>query len=260
NDTDAALSLVREFDQPAAVVVKHTNPCGTAVADTISEAYDQALATDEMSAFGGIVALNRECNRETAEAITESFKEVVIAPSFSDDALEQLREKENLRILETGELDGERDDWNTKKVEGGLLVQERDDLEIERGDLEVVTEEEPTQEQIESLLFAYKVVKHVKSNAIVLARDTETVGIGAGQMSRVDSVKIARDKAEKPVEGSVLASDAFFPFRDNIDLAADAGVETIIQPGGSVNDDEVIEACDEHGIAMVFTGARCFKH
>jgi phosphoribosylaminoimidazolecarboxamide formyltransferase/IMP cyclohydrolase len=260
NDTDAALAAVREFDEPAAVVVKHTNPCGVAVADTVSEAYDRALATDEMSAFGGIVALNRECDEPTADAITESFKEVVVAPSFTEDALETLHEKESLRVLRTGALDGERDGWRTKDVEGGVLVQERDDLRVTRDDLDVVTEREPTDEEVRGMLFGYSVVKHVKSNAIVLAREEETVGVGAGQMSRVDAVRLACDKAEKEVEGSVLASDAFFPFRDNIDLAAENGVDAIVQPGGSKRDDEVIEACDEHGIAMAFTGARCFKH
>jgi len=261
NDADAALSAVREFDEPAAVVVKHTNPCGVATAETISEAYDDALATDEMSAFGGIVALNRECNASTAEAIIDSFKEVVVAPSFTDDALETLHKKENLRVLRTDALnDRERDDWTTKSVEGGVLVQERDDLRIERDDLDIVTEAEPTDDQIDAMLFGYTVVKHVKSNAIVLAREKETVGVGAGQMSRVDAVRLACDKADKPVEGSVLASDAFFPFRDNIDLASEKGVAAIVQPGGSKRDDEVIEACDEHGIPMAFTGERCFKH
>jgi phosphoribosylaminoimidazolecarboxamide formyltransferase/IMP cyclohydrolase len=260
NDADAALAAVREFDEPAAVVVKHTNPCGVATADTVAEAYDRALATDEMSAFGGIVALNRRCDAPTAEAITGSFKEVVIAPSFTDDALNVLHEKESLRVLRTGELDGERDGWATKDIEGGTLVQERDDLRVTRDDLDVVTEREPTDDEVRGMLFGYTVVKHVKSNAIVLARENETVGVGAGQMSRVDAVRLACDKAEKEVEGSVLASDAFFPFRDNIDLAAENGVRAIVQPGGSKRDDEVIEACDEHGIAMAFTGARCFKH
>ncbi|MFB6283962.1 MAG: bifunctional phosphoribosylaminoimidazolecarboxamide formyltransferase/IMP cyclohydrolase [Halobacteria archaeon] len=264
NDTASALEFVREFDKPAAIVVKHTNPCGAAVADSISTAYTDALETDEMSAFGGIVALNRECNLETAESITDSFKEVVIAPGYTEQALDQLRTKEKLRILDVGDLDVERERWNTKKVEGGLLVQERDDLLIGEDDLEIVTETEPTEEQVRGLLFSYTVVKHVKSNGIVLGRASEngaeTVGIGAGQMSRVDSVNISCDKAVKEVEGSVLASDAFFPFRDNIDLAAENGISAIIQPGGSVNDDEVIEACDEHGIAMALTGKRCFRH
>jgi len=260
NDSDAALTAVREFDEPAAVVVKHTNPCGVAVADGIAEAYDRALTTDEMSAFGGIVALNRRCNEETARSITDSFKEVVVAPSFDDDALDVLREKENLRLLRTGEFGVDRDGWRTKDVEGGVLVQERDDLRVTRDDLNVVTEREPTDEEVRGMLFGYTVVKHVKSNAIVLARGNETVGVGAGQMSRVDAVRLACDKAEKEVEGSVLASDAFFPFRDNIDLAAENGVSAIVEPGGSKRDDEVIEACDEHGVAMAFTGARCFQH
>jgi phosphoribosylaminoimidazolecarboxamide formyltransferase/IMP cyclohydrolase len=260
NDADAALAAVREFEEPAAVVVKHTNPCGVATAETVSEAYDRALATDEMSAFGGIVALNRRCDEETAEEITESFKEVVVAPSFTEDALETLHEKESLRVLRTGDLDGERDGWTVKDIEGGVLVQERDGLGVTDGDLDVVTEREPTEEEVRGMVFGYTVVKHVKSNAIVLARENETVGVGAGQMSRVDAVRLACDKAEKEVDGSVLASDAFFPFRDNIDLAAENGVRAIVQPGGSKRDDEVIEACNEHGIAMAFTGARCFKH
>ncbi len=260
NDADSALSIVREFREPAAVVVKHTNPCGVAVADDVSTAYDRALATDEMSAFGGIVALNRECTAETAEAITDSFKEVVVAPDYTEEAHEVFEEKENLRVLETSAFEGERDGWHTKDVEGGTLVQQRDSLEVTRDDLEHVTERTPSEAEVEDMLFGFKVVKHVKSNAIVLVDGRETVGVGAGQMSRVDAVRLARDKAEKPVEGTVLASDAFFPFRDNIDEAAEAGVAAVVQPGGSVNDDEVVEACDEHGMAMAFTGSRCFKH
>ncbi len=260
NDADSALSVAREFDDPAAVVVKHTNPCGVAVDDSVSDAYDRALATDEMSAFGGIVALNRRCDADTAEAITDSFKEVVVAPAYPDDALEVFENKEKLRVLETDALDDVRDDWHHEDVEGGTLVQQRDDLDIGRDHLDVVTEREPTEHEIEGMVFGFKVVKHVRSNAIVLVDGRETVGVGAGQMSRVDAVRLARDKAEKPVEGTVLASDAFFPFRDNIDEAAEAGVEAVVQPGGSVNDDEVVEACDEHGLAMTFTGSRCFKH
>jgi phosphoribosylaminoimidazolecarboxamide formyltransferase len=260
NDADSALAAVREFDEPAVVVVKHTNPCGVATGEDVAEAYDRALATDEMSAFGGIVALNRGCDAATAEAITGSFKEVVVAPSFTEDALDILHEKGSLRVLRTGELDGERDDRVTKSLEGGLLVQERDDLRVTRDDLDFVTERQPTDEEVRGMVFGYTVVKHVRSNAIVLARENETVGVGAGQMSRVDAVRLACDKAEKEVEGSVLASDAFFPFRDNIDLADENGVRAIVQPGGSKRDDEVIEACDEHGIAMAFTGERCFKH
>ncbi len=260
NDADSALSTVREFTDPAAVVVKHTNPCGVAVADSVEEAYDRALATDEMSAFGGIVALNRTCTAEAAEAITDSFKEVVVAPDYTPESLEVFENKEKLRVLETEALDEVRDRWNRKDVEGGTLLQERDDLAVTAEDLEVVTEREPTEDEVKAMEFGFKVVKHVKSNAIVLVDGRETVGVGAGQMSRVDAVRLARDKAEKPVEGSVLASDAFFPFRDNIDEAAEAGVEAVVQPGGSVNDDEVVEACDEHGLAMTFTGSRCFKH
>ncbi|MFW5930087.1 MAG: bifunctional phosphoribosylaminoimidazolecarboxamide formyltransferase/IMP cyclohydrolase [Halobacteriota archaeon] len=260
NDADAALSCVRELPGPACVVVKHANPCGAAVADTAGEAYERALATDEMSAFGGIVAFNAECTAEAAEAITESFKEVVVAPEYEDEALEVFEEKDNLRVLETRSLEGDRDVFDHSPVEGGVLVQRRDDRVLRTDDIEVPTERKPTDDEIESMVFGYTVVKHVKSNAIVLVDGRETVGVGAGQMSRVDAVELARDKADKPTEGSVLASDAFFPFRDNIDVAAEAGVEAVVQPGGSVNDDEVVEACDEHGIAMAFTGFRCFRH
>ena len=260
NDADAALTAVREFDEPAAVVVKHTNPCGVATADGVAEAYERALATDEKSAFGGIVALNRRCDAATARQITDSFKEVVVAPEYTDEALDVLREKEKLRVIAVGDLAGDRDPWSVKRVEGGRLVQQRDDRVVSQGDLEIPTEREPTEAELDAMLFGYRVVKHVKSNAIVLARPGETVGVGAGQMSRVDAVELACRKAVKDVAGSVMASDAFFPFRDNVDVAAERGVEAVIQPGGSVNDDEVVEACDEHGVAMAFTGVRCFRH
>ena len=269
NDTDAAVGLVREFDDPAAVVVKHTNPAGCAVADTVADAYADALATDPKSAFGGIVALNRECDAATAELVTESFKEVVAAPSYTDDALAVLRESDSLRVLELGATEpfgaDAAQDTTEVKLAGGRLVQDRDRQAPTVDDLEVVTEREPTEAEMESLSFAWQTVKHAKSNAILFADGTETVGLGAGQVSRVDAVEIAADKADadaegKSADGAVMASDAFFPFPDGIEAAADAGIEAVIQPGGSVNDEDVIEAADDHGMAMVFTGTRAFRH
>jgi phosphoribosylaminoimidazolecarboxamide formyltransferase/IMP cyclohydrolase len=271
NDADAALNLVKEFDRPAAAVIKHTNPAGCATADSLAEAYERALSTDAKSAFGGIVALNRECDAATAEQIVDSFKEVVVAPGYTDDALETLFEKDNLRVLDVGRESGEAgfgeitEPFTEKDLVGGTLVQERDQQGPASEDLDVVTEREPTDEQLESLLFAWQTIKHVKSNAILFATGTETVGVGAGQVSRVDAVEIAKMKAEKDAEGksadgAVMASDAFFPFPDGIEAAAEAGIEAVIQPGGSVNDDDVIAACDEHDMAMVFTGSRAFRH
>ena len=268
NDADAALSLIGEFDRPAAAVIKHANPAGCALGDSVAEAYDRALSTDPMSAFGGIVALNRECDRETAAAITDSFKEVVVAPGYTDDALAVLRESENLRVLDVGEFEpyGEGESALVEKpLVGGRLVQERDAGRVSPDDLEVVTEREPTDERRETMCFAWSVVKHVKSNAIVLAEGTETVGVGMGQVSRVDAVRLAAMKADehaegKGPEGTVMASDAFFPFPDGIEVAAEAGVDAVVQPGGSVNDEEVIAAAEREGMAMAFTGSRCFRH
>ena len=265
NDADAALDLVREFDRPAAAVIKHTNPAGCATADDLAEAYARALSTDAKSAFGGIVACNRECDAATAAQIIESYKEVVVAPGYTDAALETLAEKENLRVLAVGALGDPEETTTEKKLVGGRLVQERDLAAPTREDLEVVTEREPTDAQFESLLFAWQTIKHVKSNAILFADGTETVGVGAGQVSRIDAVEIARMKAEndaegKSAEGAVMASDAFFPFPDGIEAAADAGIEAVIQPGGAVNDEDVIAAADERDMAMVFTGQRAFRH
>ncbi|MEF8856111.1 MAG: formyltransferase family protein [Haloplanus sp.] len=265
NDADGALDLIKEFDEPAAAVIKHTNPAGCATADSVAEGYDRALLTDPMSAFGGIVALNRECNEETATQIIDSFKEVVVAPGYTDGALETLFEKDNLRVLEVGDL-GERTDALTEKsLVGGRLVQERDLKTLSRGDIEVVTDREPTDAQLESMLFGWHTLKHVKSNGILFAKGTETVGIGMGQVSRVDAVRLAAMKADehaegKDADGAVMASDAFFPFPDGIEHAAEAGIEAVIQPGGSQNDDMVIEAANDHDMAMVFTGVRCFRH
>ncbi|OTF07013.1 phosphoribosylglycinamide formyltransferase [Halorubrum ezzemoulense] len=269
NDADAALNLVKEFDEPAAAVIKHTNPAGCAVGSDLADAYDRALRTDAKSAFGGIVALNRECDADTATAVADSFKEVVVAPGYTDSALDVLREKKNLRVLDVGPL-GAGDDrfserFTEKPVVGGRLVQERDRQSPTADDLEVVTEREPTDEQVETMLFAWKTLKHVKSNGILFATGTETVGVGMGQVSRVDAVTLAAMKAEKDAEGksadgAVMASDAFFPFPDAVEEAADAGIEAVIQPGGSVNDEDVIAAADERDMAMAFTGSRCFRH
>ncbi|PTB86199.1 bifunctional phosphoribosylaminoimidazolecarboxamide formyltransferase/inosine monophosphate cyclohydrolase [Pseudidiomarina aestuarii] len=264
-DTDAALECVKSFAQPACVIVKHANPCGVAIGDNCLEAYQRAFKTDPTSAFGGIIAFNRELDGETARAIVEQqFVEVIIAPKVSADARAAVAAKTNVRLLECGEWSSERPaTYDYKRVNGGLLVQDNDQGQITAADLKVVTTVQPTAEQLEDLLFCWKVAKFVKSNAIVYARAGMTIGVGAGQMSRVYSAKIAGIKAADEnleVAGSVMASDAFFPFRDGIDAAAAAGISAIIQPGGSIRDDEIIAAANEHGIAMVFTGMRHFKH
>ena len=264
-DTDAALECVKAFEEPACVIVKHANPCGVAVGTGIRHAYDRAFSTDPTSAFGGIIAFNRPLDAETAAAVVErQFVEVVIAPRVDAAALAAFAAKENVRLLECGALPATScaaSDF--KRVTGGLLVQDRDNGAVSAEDLEVVTRRAPTEAEMHDLLFAWKVVKFVKSNAIVYCRDGMTVGIGAGQMSRVYSAKIAGIKAMDEgleVRGSVLASDAFFPFRDGIDAAAEAGVSAVIEPGGSMRDAEVIAAADEHGMAMVFTRMRHFRH
>ncbi len=263
-DLDAALSLVREFSEPACVILKHTNPCGAAVSrSTTREAYDKAMATDPLSAFGGIIGFNRTVDRETAEGIVDGFKEAVIAPGFSPEALKILQTKKNLRLLELPGLEeGSMDESLMRVISagGGFLVQDRDLSGLDESTLKTVTKKQPSDEEMESLKFAWILAKHVKSNAIVYAREGQLVGVGAGQMSRVDSARLGVQKANLPIEGTVLASDAFFPFRDGVDAAAEAGVTAIIQPGGSVRDEEVIEAADEHGLAMVFTGIRHFRH
>ena len=258
-DVDAAWQLVNEFAQPAAVIVKHTNPCGTAIGATLEEAYARAYAADSVSAFGGIIAVNRVLNKATAEQIVETFMEAVIAPAFDEDAVEVLKTKKNLRLLEVGEKLANNELW-IEKVSGGFLVQERDNHNLKLEDCKVVTDKDPTEEEMTELIFAWNIVKHVKSNAIVVTRDGQSIGVGAGQMNRVGSAKIAFEQAGEKCNGAVLASDAFFPFRDTIDEAAKAGITAIIQPGGSVRDQESIDACNEHGIAMVFTGVRHFKH
>ncbi len=265
-DTDAALECVKSFpESPACVIVKHANPCGVAVADDLLTAYDLAYQTDATSAFGGIIAFNRELDGKTAQAIVErQFVEVIIAPSISDEAIEVVSSKKNVRLLSCGEFPAAASsDLDYKRVTGGLLVQDRDTALVTQDELKVVTKKAPTEEQMKDLLFAWRVAKFVKSNAIVYVNKQQTVGIGAGQMSRVVSSRIAGIKAEDAgltVPGAVMASDAFFPFRDGLDAAAEAGISAVIQPGGSMRDDEVIAAADEHGIAMVFTGMRHFRH
>ena len=263
-DSDAALACVRQFEVPACVIVKHANPCGVAVGDDIRAAYDKAFTTDPTSAFGGIIAFNRPLDAATAAAVIErQFVEVILAPTVDADAAEVLAGKKNVRVLETGTPGRSDAGLDYKKVSGGLLVQTPDLGRVTEADLRVVTRKAPTPAQVEDMLFAWTVVKYVKSNAIIFCRDGMTIGVGAGQMSRVYSTKIAAIKAADEgleVRGSVMASDAFFPFRDGIDAAAETGIAAIIQPGGSMRDDEVVAAADEHGLAMVFTGMRHFRH
>ncbi|MDH4125876.1 MAG: bifunctional phosphoribosylaminoimidazolecarboxamide formyltransferase/IMP cyclohydrolase [Gammaproteobacteria bacterium] len=263
-DSDAALECVRQFDAPACVIVKHANPCGVALAADIHVAYEKAYRTDPTSAFGGIIAFNRPLDAKTAKAIIEQqFVEVIVAPDIAADAADVLAEKKNVRVLDTGPWEAAAGAQEFKKVSGGLLVQNSDTGKILASDLRVVTQVSPTPQQIDDLLFAWTVVKYVKSNAIVFCKDGMTIGVGAGQMSRIYSTKIAAIKAADEgldVTGSVMASDAFFPFRDGIDAAAETGIAAIIQPGGSMRDDEVIAAANEHGLAMVFTGMRHFRH
>ncbi len=261
-DVEAAVNLVKEFEDTTCVIVKHNNPCGVAISDTQEKAYREALSRDPKSAFGGIVAFNKPLELNTAKALTEIFLEVVIAPDFEEDALNYLKEKKkNLRLVKIENFYKKPEGLDYRRISGGLLVQERD-LQLYKK-WEVVTEREPTPEEVEDLLFAWKVVKHVKSNSVVIAKNRATVGIGPGQTSRVDSLETAVKKAKEfgfSTEGAVLASEAFFPFRDSVDEAAKHGIKAIIQPGGSIRDPEVIQAANEHGIAMIFTGMRHFKH
>lgn len=263
-DTDAALECVKQFDAPSCVIVKHANPCGVAMSYNILQAYQRAFQTDPTSAFGGIIAFNRELDHETAKTIVDQqFVEVIIAPSISERAKTVIAAKQNIRLLTCGQWESVTAGLDYKRVNGGLLVQDRDLGMITEKDLKIVTQVKPTEQQIKDLLFCWKVAKCVKSNAIVYAKNGQTIGVGAGQMSRVYSAKVAGIKAADEnleVKGSVMASDAFFPFRDGIDAAAEAGISAIIQPGGSMRDKEVIAAANEHGMAMVFSGMRHFKH
>ena len=258
-DADAAWQLVCDFDELACAIIKHTNPAGVAVSANAEQAYRRALACDPVSAFGGIVAFNSTVDEAAARAVIEIFTEVIIAPDYQDVAIDILKTKKNLRVLKTEKRKSE-EGMDYKQISGGVLIQTRDSHRLTRDQMKVATSRAPSERQIEDLLFAWTVCKHTKSNAIVYARDRQTVGVGAGQMSRVDSVKIAAMRAQLPIAGAVMASDAFFPFRDGLDEAAKQGIVAVIQPGGSVRDEEVIAAADEHNIAMVFTGVRHFKH
>lgn len=259
SDADAAYACVRELKEPACVIVKHATPCGVATADSILEAYQHAFLADPASAFGGVIALNRVCTQELAVELSKTFFEVFIAPGFEADALTLLSNKPNLRVLEL-DLNVLTKTHEMKFIEGGVLVQEKDAKHISALDLKVVTKRKPDPTEIESMLFAWPVLKHIKSNAILIAKNKMTKGVGAGQVSRIDAVEMALKKAGQELTGTILASDAFFPFRDSIDRLAHTEIRAIIQPGGSIRDEEVIAACDEYGIAMVFTGMRCFKH
>ena len=260
-DLNAALELVREFDETAAVIIKHTNPCGVAIGNNLVSAYREARETDPLSAFGGIIGFNKSVDEETAKEIASTFIEAVIAPDYDESALAILKEKKNIRLLKLSNFKEKTEkEYDLRNVSGGLLLQDKDSVTLNEDNLKVVTNRQPTEKEWSAMRFAWKVAKHVKSNAIIYATENETVGIGAGQMSRVDSSKLAAMKANKPIQGTAMASDAFFPFRDSVDEAAKVGGTAIIQPGGSVKDEEVIAAANEHNIAMVFTGIRHFKH
>lgn len=261
-DGDAALELVKEFQRPTATIIKHNNPCGVASADTIEEAMEKAYLVDSMSAFGGVMALNRPITKAMVDSINKKkwFLEIIIAPKFEEDALKELMKKPNLRLLATGPLKRDVNRRDIKKVAGGILIQSEDTYEVTEKDLKVVTKKQPSPQQIQAMLFSTKVCKRVKSNAIILAKGEEVMGIGAGQMSRVDAVHLACYKAGDRAKGSVMSSDAFFPFADGIEMAAEHGIEAIIQPGGSVKDAEIIKRADELGLVMVFTGVRLFRH
>lgn len=263
-DTDAAIECVRQFEEPCCVIVKHANPCGAALGSNLKEAYDLAFACDSESAFGGIIAFNKTLDGETAKAIIDrQFCEVIVAPDVTDEAISEVARKKNVRLLKTGPLTNEEARLDFKRVNGGLLVQQADQNVVSKEDLKVVTKRAPTDAELEELLFAWKICKFTKSNAIVYTNNRQTLGIGCGQTSRVFSARIAclrAADAKLSLEGAALASDAFFPFRDGVDAAAASGIKCIIQPGGSIRDQEVIDACDEHGIAMVFTNMRHFRH
>jgi phosphoribosylaminoimidazolecarboxamide formyltransferase/IMP cyclohydrolase len=267
-DTEAAWALVQDFDERAVAIIKHTNPSGVGIGGTSEEAYRRALSTDPVSAFGGIVAFNQPVDAKVAASVNEVFTEVVIAPDFDDDALDLFKAKKNLRVLKASVRNASVNERASKELEykqisGGMLVQEKDLYRVSENDLKIVSKKQPTDSDLRSMLLAWKVCKHVKSNAIVIANENQTIGVGSGQMNRVDSVRIAAMRAERfslPIKDAALASDAFFPFRDNVDEAANMGISAIIQPGGSIKDEESIAAADEHEIVMVFTGIRHFKH
>ena len=259
-DADGALACVREFDEPACVVVKHANPCGVAVGDSLLDVYTRAFNADSLSAFGGIIAFNRTCTRDVAEAISKVFVEIVLASNFEPEALDIFKKKKNLRVLGIGEFGKRKPGLEVRNIDGGLLVQDTDINTLTRKHLNTVTKAKPSEQELKTALFAWKVLRHAKSNGILIAKNNTTVGLGAGQVSRVDAVHMALRKGGENVKGGVLASDAFFPFRDSIDAIKDSEIKVVMQPGGSIRDQEVIDACDEYNIAMIFTGTRCFKH
>ena len=259
-DADGALACVREFDETACVVVKHSNPCGVAIGKDLLDVYTRAFNADSLSAFGGIIAFNRICTKDVAEAITSVFVEIVLAPDFVPEALDIFKKKRNLRVLEIGDFSKRTKKLEVRNVDGGLLVQDSDINTLTLEHLNTVTKVIPSEQDLETALFTWKVLRHAKSNGILIAKNNTTVGLGAGQMSRIDAVHMALRKGGENVKGGVLASDAFFPFRDSIDAIGNTGISLVIQPGGSIRDQEVIDACNEFGIAMVFTGTRCFKH
>lgn len=259
-DADAALRIVQEFTEPVCAIIKHTNPCGVATGQNITEAFTRAYAADSLSAFGGIVALNQPCTLAIAEALTKVFVEIIIAPSFEPAAVSEFTKKPKVRLLAVGVITPAVTGWHVRQVTGGLLVQDRDIQAVAPDSVSVATDDQPSEAQLTDLIFAWKVCKHVKSNAIVLAKNGATLGVGAGQMSRIDSTKIALEKAGANAQGAVVASDAFFPFRDSIDTLAAAGIAAIIQPGGSISDPKVIAAANEHKLPMVFTSQRAFLH
>ena len=259
-DADLAFELVKEFEDPAVAIIKHAVPCGVAIGESVFEAYNKAYAVDTKSPFGGIVAMNRECDKQTAEKLNEIFLEIVIAPRFTEEALEVFAQKENLRVLETGGIDTQPGELTFKKVSGGLLVQEKNQGQVKVEDLKLVSSREVSEQEQKDMVFAWKVIKHVKSNAIVLAKDGVTVGVGAGQTARVDSVEIACKKAGEQAKGAVMASDAFFPFADGVEAAAPFGISAVVHPGGSVRDNEVEEKVNELGLGMMYCGQRAFLH
>ena len=259
-DADAALSCLKEFNSTACVIVKHANPCGVALGANMLNVYKRAFNADSLSAFGGIIAINQPCDDILAKEISKVFVEIVLAPAFTKKSLEIFSKKKNLRVLEVGNIQSREQLLEVRNVVGGVIVQETDTSILSEDNLQVVTENKPSDNDMKTMLFGWKVLKHVKSNGILIVKDNTTVGVGAGQVSRVDSVDIAMKKSGDSIKDSILCSDAFFPFRDSIDKIAGSGIKAVLQPGGSVRDDEVISACNEHGIAMVFTGQRCFKH
>jgi len=259
-DADAALSCLKEFRSTACVIVKHANPCGVALGANMLDVYKRAFSADSISAFGGVIAINQPCDDLLAKEISKVFVEIILAPAFTKKSLDILSKKKNLRVLEVGNIEPRDQLLEVKNIVGGLIVQETDTSILSKNKLEIVTELEPSEEEINTMLFGWKVLKHIKSNGILIVKENTTVGVGAGQVSRVDSVDIAIKKSGTEIKDSFLCSDAFFPFRDSIDKIAGSGIRAVLQPGGSIRDNEVISACNEHGIAMVFTGQRCFKH